>query len=262
MRGFHRQERDGMEPLFDKAGLEALGALTSGEPLLVFDFDGTLAPSVDEPDEARPRPSTFRLLRSVAERFPCAVISGRTREDVLRRLEGVALREVAGNHGLEPWFASARFERQVAEWLPVLRARLGRLEGVALEDKRFSVALHYRRAARKRQALAAIRQAVAALGNARLVTGKLVANVLPDRAPDKGMALEQLRAQLGASSVLFIGDDETDEAGFRLPWPTLVPVRVGFKRGSAARFYLRDQADIDSLLRRLDGARPPRRMAG
>src|SRR6185295_11415249 len=70
--------------------------------LVAFDFDGTLAPIVADPTAAAMAPSTRRLFREVAALYPCAVISGRSRADLAGRLRGVPLREIVGNHGLEP----------------------------------------------------------------------------------------------------------------------------------------------------------------
>ncbi len=80
-----------------------LRELTASKALLAFDFDGTLAPIVDDPGRARMRSRTRRLLRRLASAYPCAVISGRSRADLRERLAGTGIRRTIGNHGAEPW---------------------------------------------------------------------------------------------------------------------------------------------------------------
>jgi trehalose 6-phosphate phosphatase len=217
--------------------------------LLAFDYDGTLAPIVDDPAAAQMRPSTRQLLERLAGRYPCAVISGRARHDALLWLEGIHLVNVVGNHGLEPWKDPERFEREVARWRARLQQELAPLAGVEIEDKRFSLAIHYRKSRAKQRARAAINAAVAALGDVRTIGGKQVVNVLPPEAPHKGLALERIRVEHGCDTAIYVGDDETDEDVFALDRPgQLLSVRVGASRRSQAAYFIKDQAEIDVLL--------------
>src|SRR5262245_1763342 len=68
---------------------------------LVFDYDGTLAPTVGEPEEATLPESTRARLHEAAQLYPCAVLSGRAHADVARFLEGIPLTLIVGNHGAE-----------------------------------------------------------------------------------------------------------------------------------------------------------------
>jgi trehalose 6-phosphate phosphatase len=231
---------------------EVLEQLAWSNVLLGFDYDGTLAPIVADPERAVLRESTRRRLHEVAELYPCVVISGRAVRDVERRLTGIPLRSVVGNHGLEPWRATEEVRRQVARWRETLAPRVAELAGVVIEDKTYSLALHYRRSRRKKEALAGIVRAVAQLGELRVIGGKQVVNVLPLGAPHKGVALERERDRLGCDTALFVGDDETDEDVFALDRPgRLVTVRVGSARASQASYCLRSQAEMDLLLGRL-----------
>jgi trehalose 6-phosphate phosphatase len=229
-----------------------LDRFARAKTLLAFDFDGTLAPIVADPDRAAMRTSTRRLLESVARVYPCVVISGRSREDVGRRLRGVGLAGVVGNHGLEPWHRESRAGQGSRRWIPLLQERLGAIPGIAIEDKGLSIAVHYRQCRDRKAARARVLAAAARLGPARLLGGKEVLNILPAGAPHKGLALERARARLRCEAAVYVGDDETDEDVFALGRPErLLGVRVGRKRGSAAAFYVRTQADVDRLLRRL-----------
>jgi len=226
--------------------------------LVAFDYDGTLAPIVQAPDRARMRPTTRRLLRSVAERYPCMVISGRARADLIRRLGDLPVEHVSGNHGLEPCGENERHVQQAREWIAYLTPRLRFSQGVVIEDKVYSISIHYRGARDKRQALRAIDDALQGLRRARRIGGKLVVNVVPGGAPDKGVALERARRLLACETALYVGDDETDENVFAAMGPRrLLSVRVGpIDQGSRARYLLRHQRQVDNLLRRLIDFRP------
>ena len=134
-----------------------------------------------------------------------------------------------GNHGLEPGPHMGAFEHQMAEVRPVLEQMLVEHQGVDVEDKRFSLAIHYRRSRKKRLARKAIHDAVThAPHPMRIIPGKLVVNVLPVNAPHKGDALLQLRSEAGTDTAIYVGDDATDEDVFELDQPgRLLSIRVG-----------------------------------
>lgn len=241
-----------MAPLLDRQHRDVLQQFAWSKVLLAFDFDGTLAPIVADPRRAILRPSTRALLSEVARRYPCVIISGRAHADVRKRVAGLGIQSVIGNHGLEPWGSADRFARAVRRWMPVLKRKLAPIAGVKIEDKHFSVAIHYRHARRKKEARAAILAAVASLGAVRIVGGKQVVNVLPVGAPHKGVALERERERLGCDTAIYVGDDETDEDVFTLHQPgRLLAVRVGANKSSLASHHLGSQRDIDRLLKAL-----------
>jgi trehalose 6-phosphate phosphatase len=229
---------------------EILEELARSKVLLAFDYDGTLAPIVLDPDRAVMRSPTRRLLGELTSFYPCIVISGRSQRDALRLLRGVGLHEIVGNHGMEPWHANAGFATVVAAWLPSLRNRLAGLAGVTVEDKVYSVAIHYRASRQKAVARKAILDATRTLGDVQIIGGKLVVNVLPKGAPRKAMALLRERERLDCNVALFVGDDDTDEDIFSLDASErIVGIRVGMRRSSAAAYYIPGQRQIDSLLK-------------
>jgi trehalose 6-phosphate phosphatase len=238
-----------VKDILARANREVLGQFASSNVLVAFDYDGTLAPIVRDPDRAAMRNATRRLLDRVASLYPCIVVSGRARSDARRWLRGVPLRGIVGNHGIEPWRADRRLVRQVKRWEPILHRRLSGLKGIWIENKTFSVAVHYRRSREKKKARAAIMEAAAALGSIRVIGGKQVVNILPEGAPHKGLALERERDRLGCDTAIYVGDDETDEDVFGLDQPgRLLTLRVGPRRGSRASYYVRNQAAVDRLL--------------
>jgi trehalose 6-phosphate phosphatase len=217
--------------------------------LLAFDFDGTLAPIVADPARAGLRPRTRRLLTEVARKYPCVVISGRSRTDVARRLAGIPLRRVFGNHGSEPSSALPAARKAVRGWVACLTGRLGHVAGVIFENKGASLAIHYRKSRNRRAALKAILAATADMTEARVLQGILVVDLLPVGAPNKAAALQSELRRLRCQAALYLGDDQTDEDVFaldrRLP---LLAVRVGRRPRSLAPYYLPSQADVDALL--------------
>jgi trehalose 6-phosphate phosphatase len=243
-----------MQPVFASGALERVAA---SDCLIAFDFDGTLAPIVGDPAAARMRSATRRLLAEVARLYPCAVVSGRPEEDILHLLGGVTVWYVVGNRALQPPELTTRWSHQVESWRPALTQKLQSLHGVVIEDKGISLAIHYRLAAEHDRARAAIVEAAALLDRVRVISGKEVVNLLPADGPNKGVAVERIRTQIGCSSVLYVGDDRTDEDVFRLV-NGVVGVHVGEDTESAAALFLRDQEQVDELLEQLIALRPRR----
>lgn len=184
-----------------------------------LDFDGTLAPIVARPSEARLEPATFALLRrlSIVAEGAVAILSGRSFSDVAGRVPADCL-VIVGSHGAESASGEvsasdrALLDGAVAE----LEARSWS-EGVLLERKAAGVALHYR--ARPEMGREC-RDAVDALANRdpalRAVHGKMVSELCL-AGHDKGTALRALmdRPPFRGRTPVMIGDDTTDEDGFQ-----------------------------------------------
>lgn len=239
-----------MRNILSRANHEVLQQFAWSKVLLAFDYDGTLAPIVWKPERAIMRHTTRRLLEKLVKLYPCMVISGRAQRDVMRRLQGIGVHKIVGNHGAEPWHGTNRPVNKSDRWHRLLGERLSGLRGVRIEDKGFSIAIHYRQSREKRLARSAILEAVSALGEVRLIGGNQVVNILSHGAPHKGIALEQERALLKCDTAIYVGDDETDEDVFALDQPgQLLTIRVGQRRSSAAAYFIESQRKIDNLLR-------------
>lgn len=241
-----------MQQILGSRNHQLLRRFALSHTLLAFDFDGTLAPIVSHPDRAAMRRSTRECLAKLSTLYPCVVISGRARGDVSRRLAGTAVKQVIGNHGIEPWSTTSAMEQEVARWMLQLQEKLRPLRALALENKKFSIAIHYRNEPRKHAALAAITAAARHLGHARIIGGKYVVNILPAGAPHKGEALKQALLKTRCNKAIYVGDDVTDEDVFALPGEKrLMSIRVGRSRNSLAKYYIPTQVDIDRLLQTL-----------
>lgn len=209
--------------------LDQLRARRRGRPWAVFlDFDGTLSPIVDDPDDAFMPDPLRRAVRELAQTCPVAVVSGRDRTDVTTRvgLEGLAY---AGNHGVDIVAGDQhKTLPRVEEAMPdvaraeqQLRRRLDRLPGALIERKRYSVAAHYRKV-QSEDVLAQVEDVVQSVANEtglRLRYGEKVFELEPAVDWHKGRALDWLvetlpRVDPNESFIVYVGDGETDEDAF------------------------------------------------
>ncbi len=243
-----------MKDILAASDRDVIERVARSQSLLAFDFDGTLAPIVADREAARMRGRTRALLLEVAQLYPCVVISGRSRGDVLPRLDGAVMVEIVGNHGIEPSPDQESVAAINAALRRALALELYGVAGVEMEDKRFSLAIHYRGSRDPIEARRVIHEAAARIAiPTRLIDGKFVVNVVAAGAPTKGDAVLRLRRKLGVEIGLYIGDDDTDEDVFKIEADRdqLVSIRVGMSSTSAARYFVRTQRYVDALLARL-----------
>jgi trehalose 6-phosphate phosphatase len=243
-----------MRHVLEQSGEAALAAVLRRQPLLGFDFDGTLAPIVARPEQARISQSVSGKLRRLAQRLPVAIVTGRIASDVMRRLDFEPY-AVVGNHGADVGASRAAEAARALDGVrQLLAARAPELtrEGVTVEDKQLSIALHYRLSARPLQAVALIRDVLHGTGpECRIFGGKMVENVTAAALPDKGTAMHELVRQCGAASAFFMGDDVNDEAVFSSAPDDWLTVRIGRDPASRADYFLDSTAEVGLLLDRL-----------
>jgi trehalose 6-phosphate phosphatase len=251
------------EPLLDHLS-EVAGEIGSDSHLLLgLDFDGTLAPIVTDPAQARMPEETRAALQGLVlqPRTTVAIISGRACEDLRSRVQLDVI--VAGNHGLEIVAGNTRWHHPIAlNWQPAVHEMCGDLsrltaeiEGVLVEDKGPTASLHYRNVApADTPRLLEILNAVVASHSDHFFvrSGKKVFEILPRVQWDKGsavlMILEWLRATEGPEVVVcYIGDDSTDECAFQ-KLTGAVTVRVGKSGSTAARFRADGTAEVYEFL--------------
>ena len=120
-------------------------------------------------------------------------------DDVTRRLDGIPVRYIFGNFGSRARPHGHCPLAVILEWARHLVAHLQPTRGLVVEEKRYSVTVHYRHARNKRWALRTIAQAVSELTDARVVEGNQTVTLLPPNGPDKGIALQQARGHYGRS---------------------------------------------------------------
>lgn len=238
--------------ILDAEGRKQLAARADTRLLLAFDFDGVLAPLIERRALARIPLRTRRLFSAVADRYPTIVLSGRMYADLEPRLRGIPLRGIYGNFGYERAGCDARPSPRIERWAHRLAAELNDHQGIVIENKRFSLAVHYRDARSRASARRAIARAVRGLHGARVLEGTLAATILPGVRMHKGSALQGARRALRCTNALYIGDDGTDEDALGSAPPSrLIAIKVGRSSRTHARFHLEHQSDIDALLQQL-----------
>lgn len=248
-----------MLPIINFANRSILKRLTDAPVVLAFDFDGVLSPVVADRHAAAMRPETAMALKLLCNVYPVAVISGRSRADLESRLSGAPVKYTFGNHGLEPGHDLDVFAHEVETIAPLLEASLHTgNQGVEIENKRYSLAVHYRRARNRGLARRSIERAVAALPQPmRTLPGELAINVLPRHSRSKADAVAEVCVREQAPQAIFVGDGVTDEDVFSshvaprsLPSyfaPRVTAIQLG-SNISDANFFLRNQGEVDVLL--------------
>ena len=248
---------------------EAIAQIARTRTLLVaLDFDGTLSETVDDPDTARALPGANTAIRELVTLADTrvAVVSGRA----LASLERVAeLPEdvlLVGSHGSEFRFDGTATGPETDENARELLGRLSQAltdvaagyPGARIEIKPSGCGLHTR--------LSSPEDATAAQAEALLVVEALDGSAeiscrygkdiqeFTIHAADKGSALITLREYAGASAVLFIGDDVTDEDGFRVLTDGDVGIKVG-AGNTDAEYRIEDPEAVSRLLGQLAAAR-------
>lgn len=249
--------------------LDEIKERLSGRPVSVFlDFDGTLAPIVNRPEDAKLPSSMKEVLSRLAGIAPVAVVSGRGGADVSRRV-GIPGLVYAGNHGLEiegeglsytiPEAAAAR--EDIARVMTEMEGMVAglRMKGAYFENKGLTASIHYRLLDGDVETfLSAVRSHLRPYAEdraLRVVEGKKVVEIRPSVSWDKGKAVEWLLRQVGfrGSVPLYVGDDLTDCDAFRVIKGTGISVAVGLTL-EGADYYLRTQEEVEEFLRWLTSA--------
>ncbi len=226
--------------------------------LVACDYDGTVAPIVDDPMAAHPRPDTVVALRALAA-LPSthvAVVSGRSLRDLASLSRLPTEIHLVGSHGSE--FDLGFGKRLTARELD-LRAKIksdlaeiaSRTPGAELEIKPAAVTFHYRQVDPEaaRRALGDIEAGPATLDGVHTHHSNEAVELLVVDT-DKGRALESLRHRVGASAVLYFGDSPTDEHAFATLRGPDVGVRVG-PGETRAGYRVDDTAGVAQALARL-----------
>lgn len=229
--------------------------------LICLDFDGTLAPIVDDPDDARITPENRAAIDalSTAPNVTTAIVTGRELSDVRARVSFPIV--YAGNHGLELYrngsVATHPIARKRSNAVEEVCVRLERgLEAFPdchVENKGLTGTVHVRsaRASTRERVHRITRETVERLGGRELEVspGKRVVEISPAVPWGKGDVVRLLEKSCPEETfVLYIGDDVSDESAFRAIEPDGVGVHVGTDRASVASCRVRSPSEVASLL--------------
>jgi trehalose-phosphatase len=244
-----------LKPLWLELSAIARRVRAARRMLIASDYDGTLTPIVEHPDraglDARTRRVVARLVRTPGVRV--AILSGRRLAEVRRRVRVRGL-YLSGVVGFETQSPGGRLEVHVPkdrtlppEIRPVLEAWCAHYEGAWVEDKRWSLAVHYRQVAPRTQVsfAAGVRGRLAPFrGRLQVVPGKKALEILPAVAWNKALALERWWDGGPGALLVYVGDDENDE-----PVHTYVRKQGGIgiavgRRTSRAEFSLQSSEEV------------------
>ncbi|MFE7973697.1 trehalose-phosphatase [Streptomyces shenzhenensis] len=225
--------QDGLPVPVTQAGRDGLAALLARPRTAVIglDFDGTLAPIVADPEQARAHPDAVPALAALAPKVASvAVVTGRPAGVAVRYggfagVPGLEHLVVLGHYGAERWDAVSGTVSAPAPHpgvaavraeLPGFLDRIGAWRGTWIEEKGRAVAVHTRRAEDPQAAFEALRGPLADLATRHgliVEPGRLVLELRPP-GMDKGVALLEYVREIGAESVLYAGDDLGDLPAF------------------------------------------------
>jgi trehalose 6-phosphate phosphatase len=204
---------------------------------VILDVDGTLAPIVDAPEDARVPRETQRELERLRDRYALvACVSGRSGAEA-RRLVGVDGIEYVGSHGLE-------LSAEAVEWRQRL-VEFARGVDWPVEDKGVTLSFHWR-TAEDQEAAAGLMAAVATRARGAGIDARFGRKVLELRPPvhaDKGTAVTALLAHRGLRRAVYVGDDTTDADAFHALRGLELGVAVGV-RSAELPFVVGQAADV------------------
>lgn len=240
---------------------------SSTKILLLLDYDGTTVPIQKTPQQARLDEETRHLLGELSRhpKITLGIVSGRSLEDVhsMVGLEGLIY---VGNHGLEILLPGRPIERLYGEETlrlarevcQELKGRLKNTPGIIFEEKGPITAVHYRTASpdAKETVLMVVNTLVSQRPGLKIKRGKMLVEITPDVAFNKGLAVEWLLKNLFRAErpiVIFAGDDLTDEDAFAILSEGDLSIYVGPQPNHfSARYYLKDPAEVRQFLFRLN----------
>lgn len=233
---------------------------------LMTDYDGTLTPIVDDPEEANISPNMKERLEKLTRFCPIGIISGRSLSDLKSRA-GIDKAYYSGNHGYEisgPDIDYVKEEAKqskeiIGEICDKVRSRIKEVEGAMVENKKYTASFHYRKVADKEEQRIKnqIENVISPFEEQNQINvnyGKKVIEINPPNDWNKGDAVNLLRqvTNLEESFPIYIGDDMTDEHAFYSLEETGVGILVSKEeRESGADYRLSNTNEVGIFFERL-----------
>lgn len=225
---------------------------TPDRPILFLDYDGTLAPIVDDPAKAFPHPAVPEILEQLLVRFPVWIVTGRDIE-TLSRFLSVPVQAI-GIHGMEQGSIGGESLSidigEAQDDLEAMRKRLPDLAAVYVEDKNNSFAVHFRDVDDPERVMTILNEWSETAPKSLIpIFGKCVVELRPANV-SKGHAVTRIMQDYPTYTPVYIGDDQTDEDAFAMLPTSAVTIKVG-SGNTQARYHLEHVDDVVVWLRRL-----------
>lgn len=232
------------------------------EPLFFLDYDGTLTPIVSHPKDALLSDAMRKTLENLASRFFTAVISGRGLKDI-KELVGLQGLYFAGSHGFQlenpkgevfTYPEALPYRDDIEQAYRFLNQELKAIPGIFLENKEFSIAVHYRQVAEGQDYIKKMVEKAAAQSKGLKITyGKKVYELRPNIEWHKGKAvlwlIENASSHEKQPFPIVIGDDATDEDAFMAVHGIGTSIFVqGENHIKTAEYTLKDPGEVQEFL--------------
>jgi len=231
---------------------------TYNKPCLFLDIDGTLSDFQLDPTESYIPTKTLNILgKIISKQIPVVAVTGRDIDSARKLFESLNL-PIAALHGLEIYLGNEKELHtpqnfsEISNIYKILAQACISYPSLLIENKKSSIALHYRKAPELQDiAKKIILESQKIFPNLKLIQGKFVYELLPAQA-NKGLAIKEVLAHLNQYEVytpIFIGDDVTDEDGFY--FVNQVEDGISIKVGQGltyAKYQLKDTKQVHNFL--------------
>jgi len=229
---------------------------------LFLDYDGTLTPIAESPDNAIVTEDIHSLITQIRAFLPVAIITGRSLENIMDII-GIRQMLFAGNHGAEIWDGNSQVINQdideskqtMEHLLEQLRDSLSSIQGVIIEDKGITASIHFRMV--NTQDICKMHNIFWSITDNfkdlfKITSGKKVFEIRPYGIWNKGNAVSWIWKNYGKNRTpIYIGDDTTDEDAFRAIRGEGIGISVG--KNNEADYYVNSQKDVKKLLGLISG---------
>lgn len=252
---------------FEKPNKEYFLKVKPDQKIALFlDFDGTLVPIQKNPAQCILSDKLRNQLQLLADSNRCylTVLSGRSLSDI-RKMVGIRKIYYGGNHGLDisgpdvkDTHPKALLAKPIIKHVrDLLKKEIANIEGAWLENKKFTVSLHFRSV--KKGDISLIKKIFYTVVNEFLenkllsvIKGKKVLELTPNASWNKGSAVLWILQQLKDKCLpIYIGDDQTDETAFKALNRKGITIRIGKSKKTAAKYHLKGHWEVSRLLKEI-----------